>query len=57
MDSWLIFWTVLLIAALVVFAGLVVVVTVGGFFDIKKLFRSIEARHADKKQDVEADGP
>lgn len=56
MDSWLVFWTVLLIAALAVFAGLAVVVTIGGFFDIKKLFRSIDAKHAEQDQDAEPDG-
>jgi len=50
MHFWLVFWTVLLIAALTLFAGLAVVVTIGGFFDIRTLFRSIESRHAETQQ-------
>ena len=46
MQSWIDFWTFLLVAALVVFVGLAIVVTIGGFFDIKALFRSIETKHA-----------
>ena len=38
-----------------VFAGLAVVVTIGGFFDLKRLFRSIEAKHAEGEQDAETD--
>lgn len=57
MEFWINFWAVLLVAAMVVFAGLAVVVTVGGFFDIKALFRSMEAKHAEEDRQTEADGP
>lgn len=55
MEFWISFWTVLLILALAVFAGLAVAVTVGGFFDVKALFRNIEARHTQQDQQAEAD--
>ncbi len=47
MDFWTVFWTVLLVLGLIVFAGLAVVVSIGGFFDIKRLFRSFDARQAE----------
>lgn len=50
MDFWINFWTVLLILAVVVFACLAVAVTIGGFFDIKALFRSIDAKHSEEDQ-------
>jgi len=55
MGFWINFWTFLLVAALVVFAGLAIVVTIGGFFDIKALFRSIEAKHAEQDENGETD--
>ena len=41
MDAWMTFWTVLLVAGLGLFAVITVVVTVGGFFDLKAMFRSL----------------
>jgi hypothetical protein len=40
---WLYFWTLLLIFAVTVFAGLAVAVTFGGLIDIRCMFRAIEA--------------
>ncbi len=56
MDFWITFWTWLLIGAVTVFAGLAVVVSIGGFFDIKQLFRSIKAQHAEQDRHPEHDG-
>lgn len=42
MTFWIWFWTVFLFASLALFAGLAVVVSVGGFSDILSLFRTIE---------------
>ena len=55
MFFWINFWTCVLIFALAVFAGLAVVVSIGGLLDIRTLFRSIEAKHAE--QEAETDGP
>ena len=44
MGFWLGFWTVLLIAALAVFAGLAIAVAIGGLFDIRSMFRAIAAQ-------------
>lgn len=45
MTFWLWFWTVVLVAGIGVFAVLAVVVAIGGFFDIRSLFKSIESQH------------
>ena len=45
MAFWIIFWKVVFIATVVMFAGLAVWVTVKGFADIKKLFLRIDASH------------
>ena len=41
MKFWIVFWTVFLFVSIAVFAGLAVVVTLGGFSDILALFRKI----------------
>ena len=41
MDFWINFWTVFFYASLLVFAGLAVVVTIFGFFDIRSLFKKL----------------
>lgn len=43
---WSSFWGWTLAIALGVFFVLAVSVTIGGFFDVKKLFRSIDDHHA-----------
>jgi len=50
MEFWIKLWTVVLIAGLSIFATLAVVVSIGGFFDIRALFKNIEAQHADKTE-------
>jgi hypothetical protein len=54
MDYWLVFWTVLLVAALAVFAVLAVAVSIGGLFDIKAMFRSIAASEGNNDTDKPA---
>ena len=39
--TWLDFWTVLLVLTLGLFAVLTVVVAIGGFFDIRRMFRTL----------------
>jgi hypothetical protein len=45
MNSWLTIWTVLLIAGVGAFAVMALVVTVGGFFDVRAMFRKIDQDH------------
>ena len=44
MDFWINFWTFFFFASLVLFAVLAVVVTIGGFFNIRSLFKSLKRR-------------
>ena len=53
MESWINFWGVVLIATLVIFAGLAVVISIGGFSDLKALFRSMDEQH--REQETEDD--
>ena len=51
MNFWISFWTVFLFASLAIFAGLAVVVSVGGFFNIRSLFRDLTNRPNQQDQD------
>jgi hypothetical protein len=45
MSFWIGFWTAVLFFAVASLTGLAIVVTVGGFFDVKKMFKSIDSKH------------
>ncbi|MHC4169809.1 MAG: hypothetical protein ACYSWQ_22915 [Planctomycetota bacterium] len=44
MKFWIDFWTIFFYASLAVFAALAVVVSIGGFFNIRSLFKSLSER-------------
>jgi hypothetical protein len=44
MDFWISLWKIFFFASLAVFAGLAVVVSIGGFFNIRSLFKSLTER-------------
>jgi hypothetical protein len=44
MNFWINFWTGFFILSLVLFAGLAIVVTIGGFFNIRSLFKNLTGR-------------
>lgn len=50
MSFWPQFWTWFLVVSLVLFVGLAVVVAIGGFFDIKAMFRSLRQRHEEESR-------
>lgn len=52
MDFWIKFWTLLLFASMAVFVCLAVVVTIGGFFNIKSLFETL-TKNANEKEENE----
>ena len=56
MDAWATFWGGLLVTVLVVFAGLSIVIAIGGFFDIKALLATIDAQHESSDRDAPDDG-
>jgi len=51
MNFWIGFWTVFFFASLTVFAVAAVVVSIGGFFNIRSLFKTL-MRRSDEQQDV-----
>lgn len=44
MDFWINFWSFFFFASLAIFAVLAVVVTIGGFYNIRSLFKSLTKR-------------
>jgi len=46
MDGWIRFWSLVLCLGIGAFVSLSVVVTIGGYQDIRSLFRSIDEQHA-----------
>ncbi len=49
MDAWTTFWGWLLVTVLVIYAGLAIAITIGGFFDVKAMLTTIDDQHdADK---------
>jgi hypothetical protein len=44
--DWVKFWSFFFFLSLTVFAGLAVVVTIGGFFNIRALFKSLKEQAA-----------
>ena len=44
MNFWINFWTVFFILSLALFAGLAIIVTIGGFFNIRSLFKNLRGR-------------
>lgn len=55
MSFWEIFWQVVLLVSLVSFAGLAVVVAIGGFGDIRSMLRSIDTRHETRDSTSDSD--
>lgn len=41
MQFWINLWTVVFFVSIALYAGLVVVVAIGGFFNIKSLFKTL----------------
>ena len=52
MIFWVTLWKALLIAGMVLFAGTAVVVSIGGLFDIKRLFARIAESHRDQADET-----
>lgn len=48
MVFWKIFWTIWLFTSIGIFAAPAVVVTIGGFFNIRSLFKSLTAEHKEQ---------
>ncbi len=50
MNFWINFWTIFFIASLALFAGMAIVVSIGGFFNIRSLFKSLTERSEQSKE-------
>lgn len=51
MEFWETFWAVTLAVSLSIFALLGVVVGIGGFFDVRAIFRNLDKQHAESPDD------
>ncbi len=49
MDAWATFWGWLFVLVLIVFAILSVAITIGGFFDVKALFSTMDKQHREEE--------
>ena len=49
LDSWMLLWKIVLIVGVGLFAVLAVFVTVGGFFDVKRLLVVLHQQHAEQE--------
>ena len=49
MNFWISFWTIFFVVSLVLFALLAVTVTIGGFFNIRSLFKNLSQRHGQEE--------
>ena len=47
LQQWILLWKIVLIGGTSLFAILAVVVSIGGFFDVRRLFRTLHAQHAE----------
>jgi len=45
LEFWIVLWKIVLIGGLILFASMAVWVTIGGVFDIKRLFQRIAESH------------
>lgn len=54
-EQWMMVWKVVLIGGISLFALLAIIVIIGGFFDIRRLFRMLRAQQADG-QDAKPSG-
>ena len=50
LQHWMLLWKIVLIGGISLFSILAVVVSIGGFFDIRRLFRKLHAQHAAYEQ-------
>ena len=51
MDFWITFWTACFLISILIFAGVAVVVAIGGLSDIRALFSRIDAQHQNHEKE------
>lgn len=55
LEFWIILWKIVLVGGVCMFGAMAVWVTIGGVFDIKRLFARIAASH--EEDEAKAKGP
>ena len=45
-SAWASFWWWVIVVATTTYFGLGIVITIGGFFDVKRMFRRLDESHA-----------
>lgn len=53
MDFWIKFWSVFFFISLAAFTGLAVSVTIGGYFNIRSMFRQLSSQHEQQVENSE----
>ena len=53
MNGWMMLWTTVLFAALTLFTGLTVAVTIGGALDIRKMLSQLRRQHKNIQDDTQ----
>ena len=48
MDFWVSLWGAVLVVGMLIFVVVAAVVTIGGYSDVKSLFRSIDSQHGEE---------
>jgi len=56
MNFWINFWTIFFIASLAIFAVLAVVVSIGGFFNMLSLFKTLTMQHDQEQENIRQEG-
>ncbi len=51
LEFWIVLWKIVLIGGLILFGMMAVWVTIGGVFDIKRLFKRIAESHEHEQQE------
>jgi hypothetical protein len=57
MNFWINLWTLFFFLSLALFGGLAVIVTIGGFFDIRALFKTLTERTGQQEDARSPAGP
>ena len=54
LEFWIVLWKIVLIGGLILFGSMAVWVTIGGVFDIKRLFQRLAESHEKEKEKGES---
>ena len=52
LENWMLLWKIILIGGTGLFAVLAILVSVGGFFDVRQLFKTLHEQHAAREKSM-----